>query len=64
MLQSDLSSDWSEPLDFIVENDGLQNGPDSAIDERNHYRGRGDSSENVIEFPMGPLDEEIVESSS
>lgn len=59
MLQADLCSDWLEPISFIVENDGLDG--DSAP---NVLRCDAHDNDNVIEFPVSELDEEVVESSS
>ncbi len=63
MLQGDLCSDWSEPLEFIAENDGLDAGTFSTATTHEFLNG-GASNENIIEFPVSPLDEEVVESSS
>ncbi len=59
LLQADLCTDWSEPVKFIVENDGLEkNGLTVSAANEKPY------SDNVVEFPAGSLDEEISEAES
>jgi hypothetical protein len=65
MLQGDLCSDWTEPLAFIVENDGFDASMVRISGAAwNRKGGCGEDEDNVIEFPASPLDEEVVESSS
>lgn len=52
-LQTDLCSDWIEALDFIIENDGLEQDGIAAQHEDLHLH------DNVIEFPPDPVDEEV-----
>lgn len=58
MLQADLCSDWVEPISFILENDGLGDDAQTAIDWETPR------NDNVIEFPISDLDQELVESNS
>ena len=58
-LQADLCSDWVELLEFIIENDGLEE------DEAGYLSGgMSHNFDNVIEFAPDDEDEEIVGSKS
>lgn len=58
-LQADYCSDWSEPISFIVENDGMKNGDSGVSPHGKKYDG-----DNIVDFPsLGPC-EEFVESKS
>lgn len=59
MLQADLCSDWIEPISFILENDGL--GGEGAPAALGLETCRND---NVIDFPISDLDQELVGSKS
>lgn len=54
LLQADLCSDWVEPIGFIIENDGLDG---EAV--RFAPVTESPDNDNVIEFPLHPLDEEV-----
>ena len=57
--QADLCSDWVEPINFILENDGLGgDGAQSAVGWETHR------NDNVIDFPVSDLDQELVDSKS
>lgn len=56
LLQSELCSDWVDLLDFITENDGLgDDGPHRPTARETH------EASNIIEFPTGHMDEEVVQ---
>ncbi len=58
-LQADLCSDWVEPISFILENDGLDgDGQHKAVGWATS------SDENVIDFPISNIDQELVRSKS
>ncbi len=58
-LQTDLCSDWVEPISFILENDGLDN--ESALGIVSLGTCQND---NVIDFPISDLDQELTGSES
>lgn len=58
VLQAELCSDWVEPISFILENDGLSEDAQIAIGWKTSTK------DNVIDFPISELDQELVESSS
>ncbi len=59
LLQADLCSDWVEPINFILENDGLGgDGEPAGVGWEKCQQ------DNVMDFPISDLDQEMIESKS
>ncbi|MDH3580023.1 MAG: hypothetical protein OEM91_05275 [Hyphomicrobiales bacterium] len=58
-LQAELCSDWSEMIEFVIENDGID-----ASDVQISVVEEKPDNENVVHFPTRDLDEEVVEAES